>query len=424
MIILAYYTVGTPYQNLVHGFKKSLRDSNPSLEVIVQPLLCQGSWEKNCGLKSEVIFKTLLEQHTDILYIDIDALVKEKIRLPNIKEDIAVYYKKGELLSGTIFIKNTIGARELLHMWCKAQEKNPNRWDQRVLDDVIKKNKIKVYKLDEKFCCIYDNNNCKRPIIVHNQASRKFKKLIGGDIMDIPRVVGKMRIIHNRDGTVSIARRSKPAEKWLDENLERMPNQLRWKPIFKTKHGIDKLVLQGKQVYIIGKGPSLDNLTKKDFPNKKAPILCVNESIHAIEKLGLPNDTYVVVQDALLKDGCKPKDAGVICSKVLNNFYADCENKYVFEPKTYFKSINYTPIIAINIAKEHGITSFTMLGFDSIVNGDNTYATSIGYQHPKTYDSKRYEKNGRGHPQGYQTIVFVKVVCSWVGFSSTICKFK
>ncbi len=397
MIVVSYYTLGTPYETLVKGFIKALKTTNPDLEVIVQPILCQGSWVSNCSQKSSVLLELLTTLKDDLLYLDIDAIVKRKIELPQGGEDIAVYFRGNELLSGTIYLKNTIEAREILNWWVEAQSKNELIWDQKVLANVIKDKKIKVGRLDERMCSIFDSKErSKDPIVVHNQASRKFKKFIGGDVMDIPKVIGRMRILHNRDGTVSIARQNREAEKWLDDNLERLPNQLRWRPKFVTKHGIDKLVLQGKSIYLIGKGPSLDNLTKKDFKDKKSPIFCINESIHAIEKLDLPNDIYVVLQDALLRDTCKPKNGGVICSKVLSNFYPENENKYVFDPKEYFTTINYTVVIAINIAKKHGMTNFKMMGFDSIVNGDTKYASSIGYQHPKNSDPKRYEKNDKG----------------------------
>lgn len=397
MIVVAYYTVGTPYESLVKGFRESLGVSNPDLKVVIQPVLCQGSWEINCSQKSSVLLELLTGLKDDLLYIDIDAVVKRKIEVPENEEDISVYFKDGELLSGTIFIRNTIEAREILHWWEEAQKKNLCTWDQQVLQKVVKDKKIKVGSLDEKMCSIFDSKGrSKEPIIVHNQVSRQFKKLIGGDVMDIPKVVGKMRVIHNRDGTVSIARKNREAEKWLDDNLLRMPNQLRWQPKSSPKDSVDKLILQGKELYIIGKGPSLDNISKKDFPNKKAPIFAVNESIHKIESLGLPNDTYVIVQDVDIVKACQPKKAGVICPTSLKNHFSEIENVFLFNKGDFFKHHNYTPVLAINIAKKSGITDFKMLCFDSIVNGDKKYANVIGYQHPKTNDKKRYERNEFG----------------------------
>lgn len=66
----------------------------------------------------------------------------------------------------------------------------------------------------------------------------------------------------------------------------------------------------GDTVYIIGKGPSLDELTKEDFIEySNAPVLCVNESVHAIERLDIANPLFCIQYDRLNNISNKPQRA-------------------------------------------------------------------------------------------------------------------
>ncbi|MHB9003927.1 MAG: hypothetical protein ACYC6C_07660 [Coriobacteriia bacterium] len=54
---------------------------------------------------------------------------------------------------------------------------------------------------------------------------------------------------------------------------------------------------RGETCYIVGKGPSLANLTKAAFG--PGPVICLNQSIRHVQRLGLDNKVY-----SMQKDGC------------------------------------------------------------------------------------------------------------------------
>lgn len=59
----------------------------------------------------------------------------------------------------------------------------------------------------------------------------------------------------------------------------------------------------GEMGYVVGKGPSLKYLTKWHFMSETGPVIAVNEAIHLVQDLGLPNPLY-----SFQKDGCVLRD--------------------------------------------------------------------------------------------------------------------
>ena len=120
--------------------------------------------------------------------MDIDAIIHRDpwIYLNKYISDIAVFIdEKGNLVSGTIFINDTKGARILLNNWVEFQKNNPLMWDQIALLKVIQINdnkKIKSFNSDRlpvNLIKIFDEN----PkyfhgynYIEHFQISREVKK--------------------------------------------------------------------------------------------------------------------------------------------------------------------------------------------------------------------------------------------------------
>lgn len=68
---------------------------------------------------------------------------------------------------------------------------------------------------------------------------------------------------------------------------------------------------QGRPAYIVGKGPSLQYLSARDFPDKEAPVLVVNEALLVVQELGVPNPLL-----SMQKDGCDGWNTGNICQSV------------------------------------------------------------------------------------------------------------
>ena len=95
--------------------------------------------------------------------------------------DVAFHRFKGkELLSGTVFFKNTVKTVELLDRWIEINKENPEIFDQKNLDTAIKSiSDISIIELPPEYCFIFDLSKDYyprvNPIIEHYQASRKFR---------------------------------------------------------------------------------------------------------------------------------------------------------------------------------------------------------------------------------------------------------
>ena len=137
-IITAFYTEDTPYEQEVQHLRSSLEALQ--LKHDIRPYKNRGEWVINAGIKPEHIYNIMLAYPTDnIVYVDADAVVRQYPTLFNdIEEDIGVHYYKGkELLSGTIFFKNTPRVLKLLEDWIYAQTKNERTWDQKIFQQLL-----------------------------------------------------------------------------------------------------------------------------------------------------------------------------------------------------------------------------------------------------------------------------------------------
>ena len=121
-----------------------------------------------------------------IVYVDCDAVFLMYPALFDILDcDVAAfefdrtfYYGKKhngkELLSGTLFFKNTDQVRGLISRWEDRCKERPGDWDQRSLQYVIKED---FFRLPAEYCTIIDTmKEIKSPVILHYQASRKVRK--------------------------------------------------------------------------------------------------------------------------------------------------------------------------------------------------------------------------------------------------------
>ena len=147
---------------------------------------------------------------------------------------------------------------------------------------------------------------------------------------------------------------------------------------------LSMIPLTGPSAYLIGKGPSLDRLTATDFTLVKAPIFCLNESIHKIEALRLPNPIYCVQQDSNLGVRCRPKYALWLLSKQAEakGLGAITVNVAKYTPEDYgLTATSLTGEIALSILALIGYTTVTMYAFDAYFGKHVNYATAIGMTH-------------------------------------------
>lgn len=174
-------TFATPsYERLANRLGDSCKTFNIPLKIYLKS--DQGDWVSNCALKSFVIRDAMTEFHKPIVFIDADAVVRSFPTLFNhITEDFAAHFRDWgsegrELLSGTLFFNNTVGAKRLVSAWCTLQSQS-KEWDQRVLDDALRKNPVSVYELPAAYTQIFDTMKMHGlPVIEHFQEGRKYRE--------------------------------------------------------------------------------------------------------------------------------------------------------------------------------------------------------------------------------------------------------
>jgi hypothetical protein len=199
-IITSYYTINTPYQQVVHDYlMNSLNKLN--LKSDIRGIEDLGDWQRNTSYKP-IFIKRMLEKYpeTDIVFVDADAEVMSYPKLfDEIPEeyDVAVHIldrdcwynrkfgedENKELLSGTLLVKNNPRSHALVEKWIRACLNRPFEWEQVILQRVLVENGTKVYELPLSYCYIKSMPNgeapyvkCDEAVIVHNQVSRRLKK--------------------------------------------------------------------------------------------------------------------------------------------------------------------------------------------------------------------------------------------------------
>lgn len=209
----------------------------------------------------------------------------------------------------------------------------------------------------------------------------------------VPREVCKQRIRKYKDGTFGIPRKHRAAIAELNANFVKVPGELKWYAKGKSGHDINKLrpILKGKQIYMIGKGPSLDRLSKEDFSNPDAVVMCVNESIHKVESLDISNVTLAMQHDVRLQRQCLPERAAIIINPALVHWYHDIENKYVLSPPFVDEPrACLTSILGLKLAKKFGCLKIIFLCFDACIDGSLEYADCIGHTPSRGGDPRRF----------------------------------
>lgn len=144
---------------------------------------------------------------------------------------------------------------------------------------------------------------------------------------------------------------------------------------------------KNNNVYIVGKGPSLDYLDGSYFCEQHAPILCINEAITIVDKLNLPNPLFGIRQDADLRESCIPSKGFMFVSTQASPYYIHstiADNTYIIKYNCpLFENYklsrhSLTAECAIIISKVLKVKYITMLCFDAYHDKNSlTYAKSI-----------------------------------------------
>jgi hypothetical protein len=187
--ICAFYSKNTRYEELSKKLIESLRRFN--LNYDVAPIDDKGNWYANMQYKPTFL-KSMLNKYPrhSIIYVDADAII---CRYPKYFDkldqesnvNIAVHvldhtkfrrkHCAPEMLSGTIFLKNTPETNQIVDEWITECAANPKLWDQRALATVLRHHKYHL--LPAEYCMIFDYmSSIENPVVKHFQASRESRR--------------------------------------------------------------------------------------------------------------------------------------------------------------------------------------------------------------------------------------------------------
>jgi hypothetical protein len=182
-IVVAYYTIDTLYEARARILQKSL--ARFDIPYHIEGVANLGTWLKNTSYKPTFVKKMLQDFDEHIVYVDADAEFQRYPELfdtlgDSMEHDVAAYvfdrscYNRSshgfELLSGTVFFKNTDTTKRLVKEWEERCQRQAGEWDQKSLEYVLKE---RFDPLPGEYCKIFDRQNeITDPVIVHYQASR------------------------------------------------------------------------------------------------------------------------------------------------------------------------------------------------------------------------------------------------------------
>lgn len=392
-VIVAFYTENTPYEEEIKLLRESL--IKLGIKYYFKPYKTLSKWEFNCGMKPSFIKECLLKYSDDVvMYTDADSVLRQwPDYLDTFDADIAVHKLGGkEVLSGTLVFQSNERTLRFIDNWIFEQSCTPNEWDQRVLARVLEADEtLKVVSLPLEYIQIFDaKNQCAEPVVVHNQASRRFKGMVavtGITEVFLPAFVKGHRRLD--DGSIYLPRVNRQITEYMDKNYCRVRGENRWWPImtdptvmeeFKNKHP--------GEISIIGKGPSLDRLK----PEHLTPVsIALNEAFIAGQKIGVLYGTQL---DSWMRDACYPHVGTLFCSARSKLHYAGVKNAKLLDPRRL--GLSATPAsleYAIALALHMGATSIRLVCFDALVTGDCGYAKTVGYEPTNMGDPKRFLKH-------------------------------
>ena len=189
-IAVSYYTINTGYQNEVHFLIESLRKYG--CDYYIEGIESRGSWLQNIRYRAEFLIRIMdmIEfSGRSFVWMDADAVVVNPPTLfDDLHEsdhDIAVHYRNGvELLGGTIWFNRTEKTKRLMSIWRDAINAQRGIKEQVALQRILhqRRGEFDVASLPASYCKIFDLMRAvPESVVVHNQASRRFKNQVGID---------------------------------------------------------------------------------------------------------------------------------------------------------------------------------------------------------------------------------------------------
>ncbi|MHA2120016.1 MAG: hypothetical protein ACW990_02300 [Promethearchaeota archaeon] len=187
-LVVSHYTVETPYEKEKDHLVESLRKFELIYEI--QGIKSLGTWRANSNFCAKQVLDALQRHKCPVLRVDCDAIFQKFPKdLEDLDCDVAgVIWKnsklrpEGELLGGTLLFNNTKKGIDIAKEWVLRCKMNPRARNSDILQRILlhRKQEVKFKELSLSYCTIFDSmkNEVKEPVIVHYQASRRFKKII------------------------------------------------------------------------------------------------------------------------------------------------------------------------------------------------------------------------------------------------------
>lgn len=196
-----YYTGNTPYEHIIREYLETSCIKH-KIPFTIAGIPDYGSWYKNTAYKPKFVMEMLNSNPKDecIVLLDADSTIeKYPILFDEIPEeyDIAFHVLDWnswyghtnnikELLTGTMFLRNNDKVRKLCEEWFDIAW-NTMEWEQKVLQKILDKHDVKCYNLPIEYCYMKSRPGDLEPlvkadpIILHYQASRKYKRSVRKD---------------------------------------------------------------------------------------------------------------------------------------------------------------------------------------------------------------------------------------------------
>jgi len=204
MIIVSYYTGGTPYAQESLRLRESLFAWG--LKHAITRIAARGSWEANARYKGEFC-AAMLAEHADqapVVFLDADAEVLQPLDFLNDVQDadLALTYNSGigrrryflrQWRSGTIAMWPTAATYRVLNLWamyCRDRLNVPERhrpcWDtgnQDLLNVVLENARdVRLHRLPDQWCWAVDRPLPEHTTVVVEQhmANRRLRGTVNG----------------------------------------------------------------------------------------------------------------------------------------------------------------------------------------------------------------------------------------------------
>lgn len=167
MIVIGYFT-DEKYGRLARRMGRSAEEVGLTCQLYSFEDL--GSWQLNVNQKPKAILRALQEYpDQDVLYVDADAVFRQYPKeLEAVDKDLAVWFHGPWSVSGTVFVKNRPGGREIVEAWIKECDAHPDQHDDAVnLYEVLKRlGRTRAHRLPPSYYWMADSMRARFPTAV------------------------------------------------------------------------------------------------------------------------------------------------------------------------------------------------------------------------------------------------------------------